>query len=357
MTNTSLPKFNIQETIENLLRATGREHVDQLLTIMRDYGYYSVGCHGHHRWRGGLAQHSLEVLLRMQRLNESSKVELPISSVVIVALLHDLCDIRAFKQYHRHGSRSVLIATREAEFKLYPMEYQAILWHMHGAKEKGKLGAQFDEVLDNPLWKLLRQADHYSASNPLTMNELQHAMSGKPRQRKSSDVVVRSSGHSLMSPKQCAEKVPAPKRELTDEEKRTQRIRRNNSSYQDLMNALEELNMDRNEAIELLLQAEVQRTRGPIVNNPHYKGFNKEYLRTASYEEIENHRTLLMDRCQYEKCAAKFAASYIYSDTKGVFNRDLETKDMYNWLKEEFNTTASLDMFYKARPMFDTNRR
>lgn len=357
MTNTSLPKFNIQETIENLLRATGREHVDQLLTIMRDYGYYSVGCHGHHRWRGGLAQHSLEVLLRMQRLNESSKVELPISSVVIVALLHDLCDIRAFKQYHRHGSRSVLIATREAEFKLYPMEYQAILWHMHGAKEKGKLGAQFDEVLDNPLWKLLRQADHYSASNPLTMNELQHAMSGKPRQRKPSDVVVRSSGQALNTPKQCAEKVPAPKRELTDEEKRTQRIRRNNSSYQDLMNALEELNMDRNEAIELLLQAEVQRTRGPIVNNPHYKGFAANYLRNATAEEIDDHRAILTNKCLYNRGAAKFAAMYIYSDTQGVFNRDLETKDMYNWLKEEFNFKASLGNFYKARPMFDTNRR
>ena len=141
MTTTMVTDLSFQSTIENLLRATGRDNVDQLLTLMRDNGYYRAGCHHHHRHQGGLAQHSLEVLLRMQRQNESA---LPVDSIVIVALLHDLCNIKGFNHIRHHGSRSVLLATREAGFKLTHMEYQAILWHMHNVKEKGKICAQFD---------------------------------------------------------------------------------------------------------------------------------------------------------------------------------------------------------------------
>ena len=354
MTNTILPTMSIQVTIENLLRATGREHVEELLAIMRNNGYYRAGCRRHHQSKGGLAQHSMEVLMRMQRSNDAN---LPVSSLVIVALLHDLCNIRGFKQYRHHGSRSVLIATREAGFKLYPMEYQAILWHMHRAKEKGTLGAQFDEVLANPLWHMLRKADGYSAAHPMTRQDFMLAMSGKPRRKKSSAVIEVSERSSAA--RAC---VPKAERPISAEaEMHSPRIRRTYSSYRDqtnaLMQALKELNMeDSNKAIEILFQKVAQRTPGPIVQNPHFKGFNKEYLRTASYEEIEYHRTLLMDRCQYKKCAAKYAASYIYSETNGVFNIHLETDDMHNWLKEEFNTTASLAMFYKERPQFDKKR-
>lgn len=337
--------MNIQETVENLLRALGREHVEQLLSIMRDNGYYRVGCHRHHRSQGGLAQHSLEVLMRMQRLNYA---ELPLDSIIVVALLHDLCNIRGLRQYRHHGSRSVLIATREAGFKLRPMEYQAILWHMHGPKEKGKLGAQFDEVLNNPLWQQLRAADGYSAAHPQTRENFLLALSGKSRRRTGDVALV--TGHAS-----CA-RTNEPKSIPTVRDERTLKPRKS-SSYFNLMKALKELNMERNEAIEILMQDEAQRTKGPIVENPHYRGFAKDYLRTATADEIDNHRAMLMDKCQYNRCAAKYVAMYIYDETRGIFNHQLQTNEMYTWLKEEFNINSSLDNFYKERPKYNSDRR
>lgn len=283
--------------------------------------------------------------MRMQRLNYA---ELPLDSIIVVALLHDLCNIRGLRQYRHHGSRSVLIATREAGFKLRPMEYQAILWHMHGPKEKGKLGAQFDEVLDNPLWQLLRAADGYSAAHPQTRENFLLALSGKSRRRTGDVAVV--TGHASCT------RTNEPKPISTVRDERTLKPRKS-SSYFNLMKALKELNLERNEAIEILMQDEAQRTKGPIVENPHYRGFAKDYLRTATADDIDNHRAMLMDRCQYKSCASKYAAMYIYSEAREVFNRQMQTNEMYTWLKEEFNINTSLDSFYKDRPRFDLDRR
>ena len=352
MTTTSVSALNLQETIENLLRATGREHIEDLLTIMRDNGYYNVGCHGHHRWQGGLAQHSLEVLLRMQR---QADIDLPADSIVIVSLLHDLCTMRGFKQYRHHGSRSVLIATREAHIKLSAMEYQAILWHMHGIKERDHLGSAFEAVLDNPLWQLLRKADHYSTAHPMTKAEFQIAISGKPRIRRDSSLVVDTNhGCSTLKAVHKAEEDRTP---LSDEGKRIRQIRRGTASLEDVLAALNDRNINRRDALELLINNDVQLNNSYIIDNLHFKGFSKEFLRKASYDEIQEHRAILMDRCQYDKCAAKYTAMYIYDEAAGVFDHKLHTNTMYDWLKAEFNINATLDSFHKARRLYDTDRR
>lgn len=347
MTKTFLPTMNIQETIEKLLRATNREHVEELLTIMRDNGYYRVGCHGHHRRQGGLAQHSLEVLLRMQRQNDSN---IPTTSIIVVALLHDLCKISGFNEIRHHGSRSVLIATREAGFKLTSMEYQAILWHMHGTSEKGKLGSQFDAVLDNPIWKLLRKADHYSAAHPMTKEELVYAMNGKPRTFRrvlSVHAYACNAGISnRLSPKESS----APKVELTAEEKRQQAIRRSTASLADVLAALEPLNITREQAIEILSsQQQPNRTRAEY--EKHDRGFNYSYWLKASANELEDHRTILFDKCQGYG-APKRVARYIFEETNGVFNTP-KIDDFFAWLQEEFNLGTSASNFYHACNNFD----
>ena len=53
MSTSSASVFSLQSTIEKLLRATGRENVDQLLALMRDHGFYRVRCYKHHRYQGG----------------------------------------------------------------------------------------------------------------------------------------------------------------------------------------------------------------------------------------------------------------------------------------------------------------
>lgn len=181
----------MQEQIEKLLRLTQRENVENLIEFLRTHGYYSARCHNHHRFEGGTSQHSVETLLYMQQNNHN---HLPLASVVIVALLHDICNIPGFNDVRHHGSRSVIITVNHAKFPLTKDEYQAILWHMHGKEEKGLLGHQFDEVLNNPLWNLLRRGDHHSSHFPQTRYELRKALLEGPSARR----VQRASGASRM---------------------------------------------------------------------------------------------------------------------------------------------------------------
>jgi hypothetical protein len=343
MNTSSASVLSLQATIEKLLRATGRENVNQLLALMRDHGFYRVRCYKHHRYQGGLAQHSLEVLLRMQRQNEGI---LPTDSIIIVALLHDLCKIDGFSHIRHHGYRSVILATREAGLKLRPEEFQAILWHMHGPKEKGKLGASFDAVLDSALWKELRKADHYSASHPLSREEIIYAMEGKHRR-----VVAIREDKCVGS--EDYKSAPRPKDESpqirSKEDKRRMAIKRNNATIADIFEALHNGEISVNEAYDWYKQQE---------NDPAAKAINNTFFCTSYLNEhpdkIDLHRTELADRCLHPYGAAKRVARYIYEETEHVFNWDKwKTDDIYEWLKAEFAFPSKKDNFYKACESFD----
>ena len=115
-----------------------------------------------------------------------------------------------------------------------------------------------------------------------------------------------------------------------------------------------------NSADNLRDMAERERLRSHISykqRDRRFLGFADAYLRKVSLDKIDEQRARLMEICQYAQCAAKFAAIYIYQDTQDVFNRNLKTKQMYEWLKEEFHINATLDNFYKQRPLYDLNRR
>jgi hypothetical protein len=348
MKTSSASSLSLQSAIESLLRATGRENVEQLLTLMRDNGYYRVGCHRHHKQQGGLAQHSLEVLLRMQRQNDGI---IPPDSIIIVALLHDLCNIKGFNHIRHHGSRSVLIATREAGFKLRSMEYQAILWHMHGRKEKGKLGSSFDAVLDSPLWQELRKADYYSATHPLSREELGYAMEGKHRR-----VVAVGSDHCVGCAGEKAaprpkNETPRPKEEYSEVEKRRRYVKRNNATIADIFEALHDGVIDVNEAYDWYKQHDAT----SVIDNTF---FRTNYCNQHP-DMIDIHRTELADRCYHVRGAAKRVAQYIYEETTDVFHCEWKTYEIYDWLKAQFAFPAEKDNFYKACQQFSnyTNRK
>lgn len=81
-----------KERIEKLLMSTGREGVENLLVSMEDCGFYTAPCSTkyHLAKEGGLAEHSLNVLEIADKLREVLYPDLPVDSVVICALLHDL---------------------------------------------------------------------------------------------------------------------------------------------------------------------------------------------------------------------------------------------------------------------------
>ena len=148
-----------------LLEGTGREGIDKLIAYLSKHDYFTApaSTQYHLSVNGGLAQHSLNVYYNMMELYYGADwrslteyaqrgEEVEHDSIVITALLHDLCKVDFYKSSLRnvkengawkevqvfvvdeqmkilgHGSKSVIIA--QQYIKLYFEEIQAISYHM-----------------------------------------------------------------------------------------------------------------------------------------------------------------------------------------------------------------------------------
>lgn len=167
--------FNKKQIID-LLLSTKRKGIDELLNCLEDGGYFTAKCHSHHHFVGGLMVHSLSTckiaLARGEGLSRDS--------VIICALLHDLCDIRGFDEYHGHGERSMRIAMSYME--LSPAERCAIRNHM---RKEYKVSHSWDEVLAIPenkaLYRLVYEADKNSAKHDNPLLHMKHVRGGNIR--------------------------------------------------------------------------------------------------------------------------------------------------------------------------------
>lgn len=170
------PGDTVKETIISLLKATGRENVDKMLSWMESNSFFdaSASVSKHNAFRGGLAKHSLEVYREAMKLNETMK--LPDTSVTLCALLHDVCkadqyyvDDAGIPRFNKmniskgHGRRSMFIVLR-AGLPLNYDEAMAIWWHM-GTYEKSIKYHQieYNESLNIDLCNLIREADGTAA--------------------------------------------------------------------------------------------------------------------------------------------------------------------------------------------------
>lgn len=86
----------IREKIVELLMSTGRSGMENLINWMDENGFFTSPCSGanHLACEGGLAEHSLNVADKMDELRNGGRlnqdVEIPVDSVIIAGLLHDL---------------------------------------------------------------------------------------------------------------------------------------------------------------------------------------------------------------------------------------------------------------------------
>lgn len=117
-----------KDNIIELLNGVERSGIDNVVRFLTESNFFTAQCHRHHKFRGGLAQHSLEVYENMSALPG-----VPHESAVLVGLLHDVCT-----SYHKgcrhiggHGKRSVRILKEVCHLELTPEEEEAILLHMH----------------------------------------------------------------------------------------------------------------------------------------------------------------------------------------------------------------------------------
>ncbi len=158
-----------KEEIISLLQSTERKGIENVIRYLDESGFYEAPSSilRHHNWKGGLAEHCLQVYKIAARHNEG----LPPNSIIIAGILHDIC--KASKLYydvegiiHRrhthikgHGRRSIKLLELCTED-----ERLAIRWHMgghHASREN------LDEVAlarRNLLWKIIHEADKLDAS-------------------------------------------------------------------------------------------------------------------------------------------------------------------------------------------------
>ena len=173
---------------EKLLLSTEREGIEKLLEFIRKSDFYTApastrfhSCHV-----GGLLEHSLNVYdcLTAKRNNPIWKTifdEIPESSLIVVALLHDLCKTYFYtvemrnkkvdgvwesvpfytvddKIPYGHGEKSVMMI--EAYMKLTSQERYAIRWHMGWSEPKESYNALGGAIKKYPFVWALHEADN-----------------------------------------------------------------------------------------------------------------------------------------------------------------------------------------------------
>ena len=188
-----------KKRLVSLLKSTEREGVDKLLSYLEKSDFYTApaSTRFHGACPGGLLQHSLNVYDCLCKKVEEpfwkdALGTIPMATLIIVALLHDLCKISFYEMYTKnvkvysdtgsksdaqgrydwetqdaytvndrnpygHGEKSVMMA--ETFVKLSMMEKYAIRWHMGFSEPKENYGYVGASMEMYPLVLALYEAD------------------------------------------------------------------------------------------------------------------------------------------------------------------------------------------------------
>ena len=158
--------MSIKENIINRLRETNRENIEKVIDYMENNGFFDRGCHGHHRYKGGLADHAwqtYQLAVKEETDNKRLYPNVPLlddDSLAITALLHDFCNCHGMHHVKGHGRRSAAML-KELGFHLTQEEFLAIRFHMSlKGKEKHPL---FEIAHNSRLRHVVHTADGKSA--------------------------------------------------------------------------------------------------------------------------------------------------------------------------------------------------
>lgn len=173
------------ENFIELLRSTKREGIEDVINFLEKSDFFKApaSTRFHGDYEGGLAEHSMSVynLLKEKVKTSPVPIDTPEESLIIMALLHDICKANFYKVDYRnaknelgvwekvpyytiedtipygHGEKSVMMLTEY--IKLTNEEKYAIRWHMGFSEPKenySTLGLAFKKY---PIALLLNEAD------------------------------------------------------------------------------------------------------------------------------------------------------------------------------------------------------
>ena len=145
---TSEQRRNNKDEFIRILKSTRRKGLDKIISDLEKEGFFDAQCYGHDRYPGGTLNHCLWVCkMALETWKDLAQKhpekELPHEyNVIIVSLLHDVCDSSGFNYIRRweggreiHGKRSKLILEQykraDGSTILVNGELNAIKRHMH----------------------------------------------------------------------------------------------------------------------------------------------------------------------------------------------------------------------------------
>lgn len=91
--------FNKNKII-SLLKAVDRDGIDELIKYLEertDFFIAPASTRFHGNYKGGLAEHSINVMNILKEKNERYSLNLSDESIVIIGLLHDICKVNFYK--------------------------------------------------------------------------------------------------------------------------------------------------------------------------------------------------------------------------------------------------------------------
>lgn len=175
----------MKEKFIELLKKTNREGMDELLEFLEKSDFYKApaSTRFHGDFEGGLLEHSLKVYELLQEKVKNSAVPIEVSedSLIIIALLHDICKANYYKVDYRnaknefgewekvpyytvddtipygHGEKSVMMITEY--IKLTVEEKYCIRWHMGFTEPKELYTTISSAYKKYPLALLVHEAD------------------------------------------------------------------------------------------------------------------------------------------------------------------------------------------------------
>ena len=169
---TKAQQFANKTKIIELLKETGiKDVINKLIPALNNTNntyFTKAHCKSHHNnYDGALAQHSLGVCMNALSLAGNS---IPREKVILAALLHDLCDVKDFRdKYNKHvsggighGRRSVKLLSN-LHIHLDDDVKDAIRCHMGASKRSENEKREQAHVWSNPLFSVLHVADHLDA--------------------------------------------------------------------------------------------------------------------------------------------------------------------------------------------------
>lgn len=175
----------MKEEFLKLLKSIDREGMDKLIEFIEKSDFFKApaSTRYHGAYEGGLLEHSMKVyeILLNKVKNSVIEIDAQEETLIIVALLHDICKVNFYKVDYRnaknafgewekvpyytiedtipygHGEKSVMMITEY--IKLTVEEKYCIRWHMGFTEPKevyNTLGQAFKKF---PLALLLHEAD------------------------------------------------------------------------------------------------------------------------------------------------------------------------------------------------------